>query len=112
MQGRPKSTRPDTGGTTVPPLSNIAEEHTTGERGTGATVASSSSGDGANQCESPPTADPTGNLSPKGSGADDPYYQVAPDEWMRPGPSTRPGKMLVGKLSQNQGQLDPWRNRR
>ena len=81
-QGGPKSTRPDTGGTTVPPLSNIAEEHPTGEKGTGATIASSSSGDGVNQRESPPMASPTGNPSPAGSGADDPYYQVAPDEWM------------------------------
>ena len=53
----------------------------------GATIASSSSGDGANQRESPPTANPTGNLSPAGSGANDPYYQVALDEWMQPGPT-------------------------
>ena len=85
------------GGTAVPPLSNIAEEHPAGERGIGATVVSSSSGDGANQCKSPPTADPTGNPSPAGSGADDLYYQVAPDEWMQLGPSTRPGKMLAGQ---------------
>ena len=63
----------------------------------GATIASSSSGDGANPCELPPTADPTGNPSPTGSGGDDPYYQVAPDEWMQLGPSTRPGKMLAGQ---------------
>ena len=81
-QGRPKSTRPDTGGTSVPPLSNIVEEHPAGERGTGATVVSSSSGDGVNQHKSPPTAEPTGNPSPAESGADDPYYQVALDEWM------------------------------
>ena len=85
------------GGTTVPPLSNIAEEHPTGERGMGATIASSSSGDGANQRESPPTADPTGNPSPTGSGADNLCYQVPPDEWMRPGPSTRPGKAPAGQ---------------
>ena len=35
------------GGTTVPPPSNIAEEHPAGERGTGATVVSSGSGDRA-----------------------------------------------------------------
>ena len=63
----------------------------------GATIASSSSGDRANQRESPLTADPTGNPSPTGSGADDPYYQVAPDEWMRPGPSTRSGKTPAGQ---------------
>ena len=97
MQGRPKSTRPNTGGTTVPPLSDIAEEHPAGEQGTGATVASSSSGDRANQRESPPTADPTGNLSPAGSGADDLYYQVAPDEWMQLGLSTRSGKTPAGQ---------------
>ena len=28
---------------------------------------------------------------------DDPYYQVAPDEWMRLGPSTRSGKMPAGQ---------------
>ena len=54
---------------------------------------SSSSGDGANQHESPPMADPTGNMSPAGSDVDDPYYQVTLDEWMQLGPSTRPGKM-------------------
>ena len=78
-QGRPKSTRLDMGGAAAPPLSNIAEEHPTGEQGMGATIASSSSGDRANQCESPPTANPTGNPSPTGSGVDDLYYQ---DEWM------------------------------
>ena len=85
------------GGTAVPPLSNIAEEHPTGEQGTGATVASSSSRDRANQRKSPPTANPTGDLSPAGSGADNPYYQVAPDEWMQPSPSTRLGKTLAGQ---------------
>ena len=63
----------------------------------GATVASSSSGDGANQHELPPTVDPTGNPSLAGSGVDNLYYQVTPDEWMRPGPSTRLGKMLAGQ---------------
>ena len=38
-----------------------------------------------------------GRNSPTGSGADNSYYQVAPDEWMRLGPSTRLGKMLVGQ---------------
>ena len=42
-------------------------------------------------------ADPTGNLSPTGSGVDDPYYQVALDEWMRLGPSTRLGKVSAGQ---------------
>ena len=42
-------------------------------------------------------ADPTGNPSPAESGVDDPYYQVAPDEWMRLGPSTRLGKTSAGK---------------
>ena len=63
---------------------------------------SSSSGDGENQHESPPTADPTGNLSPAESGADDPYYQVALDEWVQLGPSTRLGKMLAGAAGQAQ----------
>ena len=70
------------GGTTIPPLSNIVEEHPAGGRGTGATVVSSSSGDRVNPHESPPTADPTGNPSPAGSGVDNLYYQVALDEWM------------------------------
>ena len=63
----------------------------------GATVASSSSRDRANQRESPPTADPTGNPSPAESGVDDLYYQVAPDKWMQPGLSTRLGKTPAGQ---------------
>ena len=96
-QGRHKPAKPDTGGATTPPLPDIAEEHPVEERqGTGATVASSSSRDRANPRELPPTADPTGELSPAMSGVDDPYYQVAPDQWMQPGPSNRLGNILAG----------------
>jgi len=41
-------------------------------------------------------ADPTGEPSPATSGVDDPYYQVALDQWMQPGPSNRPGNILAG----------------
>jgi len=85
------------GGTATPPLSDIAEEHPVEERrGMGATIASSSSGDGVNPQESPPAADPTGEPSPTMSGADDLYYQVAPDQWMRLGLSNRPGNIPAG----------------